>query len=101
MNKAELEKKPLSDLHTLAAEAGIEKFRMLTKAELVEKLSGGNGGGQQKPQRRGSEERSGRSAAEDRPERPRRRRRSRSTGSPAVADEDRKEEASGREEAPQ
>jgi transcription termination factor Rho len=102
MNKAELEKKLLSDLHNLAAEAGIEKFRMLSKAELVEKLAGGEGGAApEKPQRRGSEERPARSASEDRPERPRRRRRSRGTGSPAVAGEDRKEEARGHEQAPQ
>ncbi|HEX5527783.1 MAG TPA: Rho termination factor N-terminal domain-containing protein [Solirubrobacterales bacterium] len=43
MNKAELDKKPLSDLHALAAEAGLPKYRMLTKAELVEQLAGGNG----------------------------------------------------------
>jgi len=44
MNKAELEKKSLSDLHLLAADAGVPKFRMLTKNELVEQLAGGNGG---------------------------------------------------------
>jgi hypothetical protein len=49
MTKAELETKPLSDLHALAADAGVEKFRMLTKGELAERLadgesSGGNGG---------------------------------------------------------
>jgi hypothetical protein len=44
MNKSELEKKPLSDLHSLAAEAGVERFRMLTKAELVDKLADGDGG---------------------------------------------------------
>lgn len=43
MNKAELEKKPLSELHLLAAEAGVEKYRMLTKGELVEQLANGNG----------------------------------------------------------
>ncbi len=45
MTKSELEKKPLSDLHSLAAEAGVERFRMLTKAELVAKLADGDGGG--------------------------------------------------------
>jgi transcription termination factor Rho len=43
MTKAELEKKHLSDLHLLAAEAGVEKYRMLTKTELVERLAGGSG----------------------------------------------------------
>lgn len=65
MNKAELESKHLSDLHLLAAEAGVERFRMLTRAELIEALAdgeSGDGGGRQ------------RSAGEPR-ERPRRRRR--------------------------
>jgi transcription termination factor Rho len=43
MNKAELERKPLSELHLLAAEAGVEKYRMLTKGELVDQLAGENG----------------------------------------------------------
>ncbi|HEX5984366.1 MAG TPA: Rho termination factor N-terminal domain-containing protein [Solirubrobacterales bacterium] len=43
MNKAELEKKHLSDLHLLAAEAGVDKYRMLTKSELIERLAEGNG----------------------------------------------------------
>jgi transcription termination factor Rho len=43
MTKAELETKHLSDLHALAAEAGVEKFRMLTKSELVDQLSDGDG----------------------------------------------------------
>ena len=45
MNKAELEKKPLSDLHLLAAEADVPKYRMLTKSELVDKLADGDKGG--------------------------------------------------------
>jgi transcription termination factor Rho len=53
MTKAELEKKPLSDLHLLAAEAGIEKYRMLTKGELVERLAEGTGDEpSEKPRRR-------------------------------------------------
>lgn len=43
MNKAELEKKSLSDLHLLAADAGVPKYRMLSKSELVDRLAGGNG----------------------------------------------------------
>ena len=74
MNKAELDKKPLSELHLLAAEAGVEKYRMLTKAELVERLADGNGGGSAaaKPARA---ERGG--DREERGERPPRRRRER------------------------
>lgn len=82
MNKAELEKKPLSELHALAAEAGVEKYRMLSKGELAEKLAGGNGSGASAPaaveSAGGKEEREGP---------PRRRRRRSRTGSPAVSDE--------------
>jgi transcription termination factor Rho len=76
MNKAELDKKSLSDLHRLAAEAGVEKYRMLTKTELVERLASGNGdavakapaakkgeGGGERPRRRRRSGRSGSSAA--------------------------------------
>ncbi len=45
MTKSELESKSLSELHSLAAEAGVPKFRMLSKAELAEALSDGKGGG--------------------------------------------------------
>ncbi len=45
MTKAELESKHLSELHTLAAAAGVERYRMLPRAELIEKLAGGDGGG--------------------------------------------------------
>jgi transcription termination factor Rho len=79
MNKAELEKKPLSELHSLAAEAGVEKYRMLSKSELVEKLAAGNGAAAPAAAASGGER-------GERGERPRRRRRSRSTGSPAVSD---------------
>lgn len=86
MNKAELEKKPLSELHALAAEAGVPKYRLLTKAELVEQLAEGNGNGTKAPE------------AEERTERPRRQRRSRRTGSPAAAN--REGEKEEREEKP-
>jgi transcription termination factor Rho len=83
MNKAELEKKHLSDLHLLAAEAGIEKYRMLSKGELVEKLGGaaakkaparqskGSGGGErgERPRRRSREPRERRDRPEKAPER--------------------------------
>jgi len=85
MNKAELEKKHLSDLHSLAAEAGVEKYRMLSKSELIEKLADGNGS---QAAAGATAERGARGGGEgDRGERSRRRRRSRSTGSPAVSDE--------------
>ena len=39
MTKAELESKHLAELHALAAEAGVSGYRMLPRAELVEKLA--------------------------------------------------------------
>lgn len=47
MTKAELESKHLADLHALAAEAGVERYRMLTRGELIERLAepGGSGAG--------------------------------------------------------
>src|SRR5689334_3203252 len=44
MNKAELESKHIAELHALAAEAGVPKYRMLRREELIEKLSDGEGG---------------------------------------------------------
>lgn len=84
MNKAELEKKSLSDLHDLAAEAGLPKYRMLTKAELVEQLTEGNGNGGSAP------------AAKESEARPRRRR---SRGGSFGAKREDKEEG-GRQEKP-
>jgi hypothetical protein len=96
MTKADLEKKHLSDLHLLASEAGVEKYRLLTKAELIDRLADGNGDG-------------ARREPEPSQERPARRRRRGRTGSPAVADSDerprerrdRPEKAPEREPAPE
>lgn len=71
MNKSELESKHIAELHELAAEAGVERYRMLSRAELIEKLAGDNG----KPQARSQG--GGRSAQRERkPRAPRRRQRS-------------------------
>jgi len=95
MTKTELEKKHLSDLHLLASEAGIEKYRLLTKGELVDRLAEGNGDG--------AEEKT-----EERQERPRRRRRGgegREAREPRGRSEreprDRPEKAPEREPAPE
>jgi transcription termination factor Rho len=80
MTKTELEKKHLSDLHLLASEAGIEKYRLLTKAELIDRLASGNGGG--------APSESAPSESDSGEEKPARRRRRRHTGSPGVADSD-------------
>ena len=83
MTKAELETKHLSELHSLAAEAGVPKYRMLSKAELIDALSkgesGGSGGGAS-GRERGSER-------AERGERPARRRRRRRGGGGGTGDE--------------
>jgi ribonuclease E len=80
MTKTELESKHLSDLHQLAADAGVERYRMLTRAELIERLGDGNGGsgsaGSSGGPSRGRS--SGASGGDE--ERPRRARRRRSGG---------------------
>ncbi len=50
MTKTELESKHIAELHELAAEAGVERYRMLSRAELIDKLAGGNGKTQSRPQ---------------------------------------------------
>jgi hypothetical protein len=58
MTKTELESKHLGELHSLAAEAGVERYRMLPRAELIEKLAGGSGAeAKPKPERRGESQR--------------------------------------------
>jgi hypothetical protein len=79
MNKAELDSKPLSDLHKLAADAGVERYRMLSRGELVEKLQGG-GSGQSSERSQGSRgsqgsQRTPRSGSSEQGDRPPRRRR--------------------------
>jgi len=88
MTKAELESKHLSDLHALAAEAGVERYRMLSRSELIAKLSNGDSaGGERKPrQQRPSGERRERPSGE-RGDRPPRRRRRRPAGGDALAEE--------------
>jgi hypothetical protein len=44
MTRAELESKHLAELHALAAAAGVERYRMLPRNELVAKLAAGDGG---------------------------------------------------------
>jgi Rho termination factor-like protein len=92
MNKAELEKKPLSDLHLLAAEADVPKYRMLTKSELVEKLAGGDKGGAAARKPSGRQPKGG---GGERGERPRRRSRE------PRERRDRPEKAPEREPAPE
>ncbi len=54
VTKAELESKHLAELHALAADAGVPRYRMLPRTELIEKLLEG------KPEERKPRERPGR-----------------------------------------
>lgn len=74
MNKTELEPKPLSELHALAAEAGVPRYRMLRREELIEKLAGGDGPAEKPRERQESRPRRERKPRE-RSERPQRRER--------------------------
>lgn len=66
MTKAELESKHIAELHALAAEAGVPRYRMLRREELIEKLLDG------KPAQAKREPRDERTPKRERP--PRRRR---------------------------
>jgi transcription termination factor Rho len=64
LDRATLEASPLADLHALASELGIDGFRRLRKAELVDALLAQGGGGEDRaasPRRRSGR---GRAAAE-------------------------------------
>jgi transcription termination factor Rho len=101
MTKTELESKHLSELHALAAEAGIDRYRMLPRPELIEQLAGGdaagppaNRGGDQKPQGDGPKRRRRRRSGSKRPE-------SKSEGRESRgSDEERDEEPQAVEPAP-
>ena len=78
MNKTELESKHIAELHELAAAAGVERYRMLTRAELIEKLAAGEPK-EERPRPKPREEPKPQPAAAA-PERPKRRRRRRRWG---------------------
>jgi hypothetical protein len=73
MNKSELESKHIAELHELAADAGVERYRMLSRAELIERLAGGNGKAKSQPksERGGGRGDSGRRRQRDRSRGPR------------------------------
>lgn len=108
MNKTELESKHIAELHALAAEAGVPKYRMLRREELIEALAGGNGSapaaksgrGDAKPRER--RERGERRPSErgERAPRQRRPRPKRETAEPAVAKPKPKPEAPAAEPVP-
>jgi hypothetical protein len=84
MNKTELESKHLAELHSLAAEADVPRYRMLRREELIEKLSDGEGKPAQSEKPRGD-----RPPRRERPsrDRPPRQRRERSGGREAAGRE--------------
>ena len=49
MTKAELDSKHIAELHSLAAEAGVPRYRMLRREELIEKLLDGKPARSDKP----------------------------------------------------
>jgi Rho termination factor-like protein len=75
MNKTELESKHLAELHSLAAEADVPRYRMLRREELIEKLSDGGGKPEKSEKPRGD-----RPPRRERQERAPRQRRERSSG---------------------
>ena len=85
MTKTELESKHLADLHQLAAAAGVERYRMLTRAELIDRLSDGEGGG--------SAPSAGSNGDKERGDRPRRRRSRSGSGSGSKSGGGREREA--------
>lgn len=81
MTKTELEGKHIAELHTLAAEAGVERYRMLPRAELIAKLAGEDSGSGRQPapgRERSSTPRPSAGGGREQRERPPRRRRRRS-----------------------
>jgi hypothetical protein len=95
MNKSELDNKHIAELHSLAAKAGVERYRMLSRAELIEKLADGDSEAGSQPSR-SSAPRSSRSGGSEQRERPPRRRRRRA-GANAEAGGDERAPRSGRE----
>jgi transcription termination factor Rho len=67
VNKTELESKHLAELHELAADAGVERYRMLPRAELIEKLAGGEARRESKPKGEPRGERRGGGSGQRRP----------------------------------
>jgi hypothetical protein len=66
VNKTELESKHLGELHSLAAEAGVERYRMLPRAELIAKLADGSGTAPEPtPERRSDSQRRPRGGREE------------------------------------
>ena len=84
LERSELEASPLADLHAIADQIGLDGFRRLRKAELIDAILGRSGGEDASAGEDGADEDG---AGADRP--PARRRRSTRTRRPrATSDED-------------
>jgi transcription termination factor Rho len=95
LDRAALEDSPLADLHSLASELGIDGFRRLRKADLIDKILAHQGGEE------GTTDED--ADAEERPKRPRRRRTRKDADADADADAEAGAEApvaAAAEEAP-
>lgn len=106
MTKTELESKHLAELHELAADAGVERYRMLPRAELIEKLAGGESKSQPKPkgERGGGDSGQGRQRSRNRkPREPRGERQPRGGSQerkPREGQKNEREQKGGRERQP-
>ena len=89
LDRKELEESPLSDLHAIASELGIEGYRRLRREELIDALAGAEGKADD-----------GKKGEEDAPPSPPRRRRTRRTRSSAKTEEP-KDEAPAEEREPE
>ncbi|MEA2409992.1 MAG: transcription termination factor Rho, partial [Thermoleophilaceae bacterium] len=112
LDRKELEESPLSDLHAIASELGIEGYRRLRREELIDALSGGAAAEKPKPRSRSRAKKSDdKPAAESRKEssdeddddeqpRPRRQRSRRSRPSARGSSEDAPAKAAEQEDEP-
>jgi transcription termination factor Rho len=105
LERSELEASPLADLHAIANQIGLDGFRRLRKAELIDAILDRSGGGEASPGEPELEEASpdgeGREAGTARRRRPSRARRSRSATEDERDAEDAKRDAeSGSDERP-
>src|SRR3954464_9767789 len=51
LDRKELEESPLSDLHAIASELGIEGYRLLRREKLIEAILGGSAAEEGEPER--------------------------------------------------
>jgi transcription termination factor Rho len=90
LDRKELEESPLSDLHAIASELGIEGYRRLRREDLIDALAGDGGG--DKPEK---------ASDDDEAPKPRRRRTRRSRPAKAEESPEKQEEEAEAEEQPE